>query len=443
MLRKADNVFSVIVDDNTVALPGALTVGTVVTNDNLTEGAVCLVDMGNRRMDNAAFTALANGEQFRIVQSLGANQPLMMSPVITVGHFTTSIQRHLLAVQQVTTIGSNGTTGSLPAANDTSYYIKIRKNDNDAGNRSQPFSLFGQFKTDGTATQSEVAFGLAGNLITNLAKEAAGTNGYIRCEVLSDDAATNPNLTTAQNWTFTNGSKIASAASDATDGGGLAAGDYIRVTGAATETVTDPVYRVVSIDAAADTIELDIPFQGDTVTTANTNLHLIAAVDGLAGNFGIRLTGRAADFDVNKMRDYYVNRFTATFSDADTTVTTSTGARNGSGQWQQVAMDEYMSWGYEGMNEMIAVPPTNRASAVKIPGVGGETALTSRYSTLNIKWDETITGLVGQSGAKGNVIFHVNLDNTDPLGILDTTASSGEILVEALGLTATDFDMLP
>jgi len=91
---------------------------------------------------------------------------------------------------------------------------------------------------------------------------------------------------------------------------------------------------------------------------------------------------------------------------------------------------------------MLGTPPKLRDQAVKIPGVGTATALTSRYSTLNISWTETVTGLVGMSGAQGNVIFHVNLDNTDPLGLLAATASSGELLVEAMGLTDTDFNMV-
>ena len=58
---------------------------------------------------------------------------------------------HKAAQQQITVVGFNGTTGALPVANDTSFFIKIRKNDNDAANRSQPMSLFAQFKTDATA----------------------------------------------------------------------------------------------------------------------------------------------------------------------------------------------------------------------------------------------------------------------------------------------------
>lgn len=438
MFRKANNVFSVILDDASVTtLPAE---GAVVTSANLGNGSMVLVNPGMVRLSAAAFTALADNEQFMIVQGRGTNEPLMKSPVITKGNYSTSIQAHVPAVQQITVIGSTGTANSLPSANDTSYFVKIRKNDNDAANRSQPQDIFGQFKTDGSATQSEVAYGLAGNLIANLALEAAETNGYILCEVLIDTAASNTAFGGLGNVTgniaVENGSKIMTM----TDTQDLAAGDYFRASASATEAVTDPVYRIVTVDSATQ-ITLDIPFQGTTDASVDDDFyHLIPSATGLADNFGIRLTGVAADFDVAKDRHYFVNRFTATFSDEDIVVTHSQGARTGTGVWQQVAMDEYMNYGYEGQNELIAVPATPRDAEVKVPGVGSNTALTSKYSTLNISWTETITGLVSQSGARGNVLVHCNLTDNSGSGILGTSGSTGETLVTAMGLTDTDFD---
>jgi hypothetical protein len=441
MFRKADNVFSVILDDETqtaAALPAA---GTVITDANLADGAVVLVDIGLRRLNAAAFAALVNGDQFMIVQGKGAGVPLMKTPVMTVGHYTTSLKEHVPAQQQITVIGSTGTANSLPSANDTSYYIKIRKNDNDAANRSQPTDIFGQFKTDGSATQSEVAFGLAGNMIANLDKEALGTNGYILCEVLIDTAAgANTEFgalgTPTGNLAVTNGSKVVTMTATAS----LAAGDYFRVAGSATEAVTDPVYRIETVDSATQ-ITLDIPYQGDTAAALDDDwVHLIPSATGLADNFGIRLTGIEADFDVARDRNYFVNRFTATFSDEDIVVTHTQGARTGVGTWQQASIDEYMSWGYEGMNDLIAVPAQARDTSVKVPGIGGETALTSKYSSLNVAWDESINTLVTSHSAKGNVLVYLNLEDSGGSGILGTSGSSGEELVTALGLTDTDFD---
>ena len=432
MLRPANNVFSVVLDDETVTtLPAE---GVVVTSANLGNGAVVLANEGLVRLSAAAFTALSATDKFMLIQGKGTSSPLMKSPVITKGAYATSIQKHLPAVQQISTIGYNGTAGSLPSANDTSYFIKLQKNDSDAANRSQPASLFAQFKTDATATQEELALGLVENGIVNMIDEPA--NRYLTFSALCDEAGAAV-TGTAVNLIWTKGSREVVGDAVNTTITNVVAGDVIKV---ATAT-TSSIYKVKSVTAATATtpykITLTYAFQEETVTVARaTNFRILAAASILA-ECGVRVTGNVADFDVNAFRDYYANRFTATFSDEDTLVTSVQGARNGSGMWQQVAMDEYMSYGFEGQNGMIGVPPTMRDQAVKIPGVSGATDVLSRYSTLNISWTETITGLVSQSGAQGNVVLYTNLDAA---GVLATSGSTAETLVVAMGLTAADFD---
>jgi hypothetical protein len=130
------------------ALENALPLATeVVSPANLPLGAVVITDLGLRRL-----ASIPAGSDFLIVQGNGANQPLLKSEILNESRITITKAKFKEATQQITAIGFNGTTGSLPAANDTSYFIKIRKNDNDAGNRSQPMSLFAQFKTDATGT---------------------------------------------------------------------------------------------------------------------------------------------------------------------------------------------------------------------------------------------------------------------------------------------------
>ena len=105
MFRKANNVFSVILNDVNVASTALPAVGTVITNANLPAGAVVLCDMGMRRMDNTAYAAMPATGMYFVVQGKGANQPLMKSPAITKGSTTFSIAKHKAAVQQVTYVG--------------------------------------------------------------------------------------------------------------------------------------------------------------------------------------------------------------------------------------------------------------------------------------------------------------------------------------------------
>jgi hypothetical protein len=435
MFRKANNVFSVVLSDVNVASSTLPAVGTVVTSANLPANAVVLTDAGLRRLDNATpgagYSLLPDGAQFYVIQGRGTTQPLMKSPILTKGKTKLTISKFKPAQQQATAVGYNGTTGALPVANDTDFFIKIRKRDNDAANRSQPFSLFaGPVRTDATGTQAELASMLVKNGWLNFKDEPA--NYYLRFEALCDNAGA---ATTAATGTLTatNGSRfVAASVSGSAE---FAVNSYVRF-GTAT---TDPVYKVVAVATAG--ITLDSPYVGTTGTFAAGAAEFITPVLAAAANFGVRMTGNVDPFDVNQWRDYYANRFTVSFSDSSTLITHLQGAFNGNGVWQQVAMDEYLSYGYEGENNQLAVPSIPRDQTVKIPGIGGNTELTSKYSSLNIAWEESISGLVSMDGGKGNVIVYLNLADNAGSGILATTPdNNGETFVQALGLTASDFN---
>ena len=432
MLRKANNVFSVILGDvakTTANLPGA---GTVVTSSNLEAGAIIITDLGLRALNNAAYTALTATDQFLIIQGKGPNVPLMKSPVLTKGKIKTAISKFKPAVQQVSYVGYNTVTATtaLPVANNTDFWIKIRKRDNDAANRSQPMSLFaGPVRTDGSGTQAELANLLVRSGYRNFAAEPA--NGYLRMESVCSGA--NTAIAGSTSFDFTYGAKgVAINGAAAT---GIVAGDWLRIgTG-----VTAPVYLVAAITATQ--ITLSAPFVGTTGNVLVANVTAVSAATAATSNFGIRITGVPANFDVNAMRNYYANRFTTSFSDTTTSVTVS-GAQNGNGVWQQVAMDEYMNYGFEGQNGMLGVPPAFRDQVVKIPGVAGNTALTSKYSALSFTWEESVTGLVAMTNGKGSVIVYLNLVDVAGVGKLSTATLTAEyyFAVTVLGLTAADFD---
>lgn len=441
MLRKANNVFSVLVNDTNVAESTLPAVGTVVTDANLPKGGIVLTNSGHVRMSNTEYAALAEGDGFYVIQGKGVGVPLMKSPRLAKGQTTMTIAKHKPAVQQITTIGYNGTTGALPVANNTDYWIKIRKRDNDAANRSQPMSLFaGPVRTDGTGTQAELACLLALSGNRNFKKEPA--NGYLKFELICDNAGAAVTITAGgetDSLIWINGSKVVTGNALGTDEifNNVAVGDFLR---AGTD-VTDKVYKVTAVTAgtasAFPTIVLDRPFTGNTSTVALASNERVTAANAATANFGVVLTGLAAPFNVNSFRDYYANRFTATFSFADTLVSHTQGAYNGNGVWQQVAMDEYMNYGFEGQNGMLGVPPALRDQEVKIPGVGGNTASTSKYSALDIAWTESIQGLVTTAGAKGNVLVYLNLDTAGNLAT--STDNNGETFVVALGLNPTAF----
>ena len=425
MLRQANNVFSVILSDVNRLTESLPNMAEVVTNQNLESGAVVMVDVGMRR---TTWSTLNEGDGYHIVQGKGPNQPLMKTPVIVKGRDFFTSKEFIPPTQQITTVGYNGTTGSLTAANNQSYYVKIRKNDNDAANRSQPFSLFGQFKTGASATQEKLAFGIVKNGIKNMQLEPA--NGYLRYEAICDEAGAAITGTVA-NVGVTYGSKTVTLDGTVTN---ISTGNLLRLEGAGT---SNPVYKVESVDSP-NTVTLEIPFQGETATIAIANVVRITTANAAAADFGIKLRGVQAPFDVAAFRDYYVNRFTASFSDENVDITHLQGASEGNGAWQRVAMDEYMNYGYEGQNEMASIPPKARDQEVKIPGQGSVTDLDAKYSVINIKWTEDLTGLVSKSGAEGNVIIYLNLlDDSGNGDLVTSPTNTGQTLAAALEVTAS------
>jgi len=423
MLRTADNVFSVVLDNSTKTAANLPAVGAVVTDSNLNDGAIVAVDAGMRRMDAAAYAA---ADRYRIVQGKGTGKQLMISPMITKASATLSTSKHRVPVQQVSTVGFNGTTGSLPVANSTDFFIKIRKNDNDAANRSQPMSLFaGPVKTDATASQEELAFALVKNGIANFADEPA--NHYLTFSALCDEAGAAVTGTLV-NLVFTKGSAEVVSDTNNVTITNIVAGDVLKVAAA----TTSSIYKVKSVTNGTATtpakVVLTYAFQEATATVAKATARRILAAASIIAEAGVRMTGVQANFDVNAMRDYYVNRFTVTFSDPSTLLTT-TGAQTGSGVWQQVAMDEYMSYGFEGMDGMLGTPPRFRDKTV-IEG--------NRYGCLEISWTESIQGLVSLQGGKGSVLIYLDLGTT---GAFPATQSSGEELaVDVFGKLDSDFE---
>ena len=424
MLRKSDNVFAALVSDHeTSTIPAD---GKLVTNANLGSGGVCFVDAGGRR---ETYGDIATGGRYAIVQSLGVNKPLMRSPLITKGKETFSLGVHVDAVQQVTTVGYNGTTGSLPSANSTDYYLRIRRNDNNGRDNSQPTSQFaGPIKTDAAATQSEVAKELVKSGIKNFALDP---DGYIKFEMLNAGARSAITATGTVTLTFTKGSKLVEA-SLPTATTAIVAGDYIAVS----NVLTSPVYKVTSEETTSGDLTLEWAYQGETITIVASAVAIrITNANAVAAASGVQITGVENKFSVSNWRNYYTNRFTATFSDTAATITSLVGAKTGSGMWEQVAMDEFMNWGFEGQGT-IGTPPTIRESAVKIPGEGANTALTSRYSVINIAWTEDVSYLTSNATAKGNVLIYLNL-NGAATGLVSAApaaggVSTGKILCGAL-----------
>ncbi len=217
----------------------------------------------------------------------------------------------------------------------------------------------------------------------------------------------------------------------------IAPGDLIRI-GTATSAEVFLVTASTATSTGGGVITLDRELKAD-VSLLGTTAYFITAAQAASSDFGIRITGKENRFDVNGFRNYYSNRFTATFSDDSTLVSHVQGAFDGVGVWQKVAMDEYMTYGFEGQNEMLGVPPIPRSSFVETATTNGSIN-TNKYSAYQLTWVDSKIGLVDYNVFTGSVIIYLNLDQTT-LGVIPSTAAEAA-LVLALGGTVADFNQI-
>jgi len=415
-LRRQDNVAYASIADTTAGSPGAV----VITPSTLAAGAAALVDEGNLAyVAPLAFSTVGDDRKFRIVQNIAGK--LVFSAAFSKGAISkptpttfATVKQFSAAQQQITRIGYNGTTGALPTTTvKTGFFIKLRKNDNDAANRSQPTSLFAQFQTDATGSQEELAHGLVTSGIKNMSTQPAGNNGYVKFEALCDEAGAAVTGTLTHLLFTKDSTEVVSCTNlGAIDNNktitNIAVGDCIKIAAA----LTSPVYKVKSVTNGTATtpakIVLTNAYQADTAIVAKADARRILEAAHLIAEYGVQVRGVASDFDVNAFRNYYSNRFTATFSDTTVKVTHVQGALDGAGMWQQVAMEEYMSMGNQGENGMLGVPPTMRTSSVVTDG---------QYDAISISVKEDINGLVSAEKADAEILIFVQDGSGSPSGL--------------------------
>lgn len=197
-------------------------------------------------------------------------------------------------VEQVTYFGYNGTSGSLDAANNTYYSLRLVLNHTFGMLNNSPLMLTIPYQSDSSATQSEVAAGLAIE-----ATKVLGRQPYKFAKVERVNAGAQ--LVDLDNLSLQNGSKYFKSADD--DTASILVGSILRVEEPENngDAVTDPCYIVVAHDSgagAARIYELDQPFQG--VTNADHD-HASTVTEG---NWGLKFTGiSVTDAQFNPVTD--------------------------------------------------------------------------------------------------------------------------------------------
>lgn len=252
----------------------------------------------------------------------------------------------LTAVQQISYLGYNSSTGSFDAT--AGYYaLAVRLNHTFGLLNNSPLIKTVPYKSS-TASQSDISRGLV------LAADKAFSRDPHRAIVF--EAICNEAVTTAN--CFDNNATVVQGATTFTVGtnlqynsgaGTAAVGDFVRLGTAAgavgATALGSAVYKITAISSLTVTVDRPIRVASGTYTAAGNMAEVLTAAEGAAANWGIKMTGQAnTSFDPVTQTPYVVD-FKVTLSDNFSTasMTYTTASKIGVGTYQLVAFDEAYS----------------------------------------------------------------------------------------------------
>ena len=434
-LRRGENLFQtfIVAADADVKLATGTKISDLVDTEIavFAEGDADSVALTN----SATAAAILSGNpktNYFIAQNVGGS--ILKSASFNYGDIVNqSYKAYSASSNQSTWIGYNGSSFDFPTvftAGDSLWLTLIMQNPNER-DRSQPFRRYAQ-----TVAQTGALGGItvASDLVNNLNKSLnleAEANKTLLVELSSAASLATAN-DFVTNVAVVNGSKYLTHTTNANyaTSTALAVGDYIRFAAAGTGgtvALTDHVYKVVELVSATVT-KLDRPVTSVASQTfafaSAANCEVIPAATAIAASCAIKITGTDNQFDLVRYRNYYKNRFVVSASEdfGAVSIYTPTKASEGSGEYEQVAMNEYMSWGYEGQPIMDNILPGQARTTTA--------STTGTYNSVNVSIDKKVSHLVGGGSLKANLLFYLDV----------ITANAGS---EALVAFLTGTDLTP
>jgi len=392
---------------------GAAATKTTGGIDSLNVGEIGLFTPGGTRLTESS---AATADEFVIVTKYSATaDPLVSGAIKKANIKKANVKAHEAATQQSDFIGFNGTSGAIEVVADNFYNVRINLAQHCTSNKGGMEVKHGSYTSDVTATQSEIAAGLHSSLVNNFIKDA---DQVIKFERLNSHAGVA--LGTAVGpVNFVKGSKYIKAddIDDATTNAALAVGGYLRVGTA----VTDPVYKIVAIDAANDIAELDVAYQGATAEIADTALESISAANEVGTDWGIKAEGQELKFVVGKLHNNVVSYTLGLENFGATALTNAAAASIGSGSERYAKELEWFLQGNEGNYFRMGEPHIFDARATANGG----------YDMITLTYEEVYTGSITAGPIRK--VFTVLVPETAPnyaiAGTSDDITDVLEVLV--------------
>ncbi len=268
--------------------------------------------------------------------------------------------------EQVTFIGYNGSTGSLDASGTNYILTYINDWDDQQWSEQKMRKAFDYYSL--SATQKSVAQSFSYQVNFDGWRSAMQNVGpQVSAVMMSDGTAASP--ATAVTASVVNGSDIVTL--NAADAGIQVIGTVLRLgntnTAATGRGTTVPVYVVIATPSTDSTlsaaqVRIHTFFQG--TTDATLDLTTDAGIVATNTNCGIRFTGLPLTWSLPPYGDWTWKKVTFHFDltgFGTSTVTESTRASKGQGDYRAVAELEYSAMGNEGALNRSTIPlPTGR-----------------------------------------------------------------------------------
>ena len=321
------------------------------------------------------------------------------------------------ATEQVDYVGYNGTSGTIQVINSNDYLLRLWFSGDTYKSFEEALLKYGVYRSDSSATGTEIAAGLALNLYNNTKGE---TEYRVRVERVSNGTLLSLG-TSVDTVTFTKGSKFFTATDidDATANAALAVGDVIVIG----TTTTSPRYVITAIDAATNIGTLDVPFAGEDYSAVDTNFKRIAAAGVDALTWGLKLTGIAKTWALGKFPYNKVMWETSMEGFGTTEVTKSVKAYRGVGTPEQIAEAEWFAQGNEGGD---ALYRTRGGAPAYTPRKDSESAHYYSILTFNHKHVQH-EDLGGTVTSPKSVFIALNAGGTAGAGVSATSLVTGEV----------------
>jgi hypothetical protein len=386
-------------------------------------GAVAVCDMSNNVFTTGAningSNILVDGNgvpvsKIKLIKDRGDGLPLQQVVLTLPSVATYTGTAHVDASEQVSYIGNNGSTGtitgSLGPVTSNFFIIKLEHTPNSFIYGKRPASYkYGTYQSTGSDTDNTVAENLVKSLIQNFRANRT-TDWRVRSEVVCNAATGSAVGFTS--LTLTKYSKAVTVV-----GTLPSVGDVLRIADAGVTAVgaTTAVYKVVAVNSTSNVITLNYAYQGPSGSTLAAYCKNITSLYA-AASAGIKITGIKQKYDVNRWRQYDKVRFGVYLEGfgADTPTETS-AALDGTGVYEQVANDEYISWGDEGQVFVDQVPPLFREQDAKD---------SIQYNPAVIGWVNKLPSLIGAGENKGQVILYFAGALSVPAGTFTVAAGN-------------------